>query len=239
MTVPHPSLSPEDGTTTVGILLTGHSPEDIRHEFGDYDAMFKDLLKGHGFTYRTYAVVDNEFPTRVDDCDAWLITGSRHGAYEPHDWIPPLEQFIRDVYADGRPMIGVCFGHQIIAQAMGGTVEKYADGWAVGRQEYSIDGQTFALNAWHQDQVTKLPEAAKVIGHNDFCANAALLYDDRILTIQPHPEHNAEFVARLAESRGRGLVPQDLLDDAVAQTGKPTQHQAMADRMAAFLKRGA
>ncbi|WP_324755054.1 type 1 glutamine amidotransferase [Roseovarius sp. Pro17] len=239
MSVPHPSLSPEDGTTTVGILLTGHSPEDIKADLGDYDAMFADLLKGHGLTYRTYAVVDGEFPDAVQDCDSWLITGSKHGAYEPHDWIPPLEQFIRDVYDDGRPMVGICFGHQIIAQALGGTVQKYSKGWAVGRQDYLIDGQPVALNAWHQDQVTKLPADATVIGQNAFCDNAALLYGNRILTLQPHPEHTAEFFGRLAESRGRGLVPDDVLDAAIAQMDKPTQHQSVADRMAAFLKRGA
>jgi GMP synthase (glutamine-hydrolysing) len=239
MSVPHPALTPEPEMTTIGILLTGHSPSEIKADLGDYDAMFAELLKGHGLGYRTYAVVDGEFPDRVDECDGWLITGSKHGAYEPHDWIPPLEQLIRDVYADGRPMVGVCFGHQIIAQALGGKVEKYEHGWAVGRQDYLIDGQPMALNAWHQDQVTKLPEDALVIGRNEFCDNAALLYGDRILTMQPHPEHTAEFVRRLVDSRGRGLVPDALLDAAIAQLDEPTQSQAMADRMAEFLKRGA
>ncbi len=239
MTAPHPSLTSEPETTTIGILLTGHSPAEIKADLGDYDSMFADLLKGHGLSYRTYAVVDGEFPDRVDECQGWLITGSKHGAYEPHDWIPPLEQFIRDVYDDGRPMVGVCFGHQIIAQAMGGTVEKYSHGWAVGRHDYIIDGQPMSLNAWHQDQVTQLPPGATVIGQNEFCDNAALLYGDRILTMQPHPEHTAEFVGRLIETRGRGLVPDDLLDTAIAQLNQPTQHQTMADRMAAFLKRGA
>lgn len=238
MTAPHPSLTPEPETTTIGILLTGHSPADIKADLGDYDDMFVDLLKGHGLSYRSYAVVDGEFPEHPQDCDGWLITGSKHGAYEPHDWIPPLEQFIRDVYADGRPMIGICFGHQIIAQALGGTVEKYSHGWAVGRQEYVIEGQPMALNAWHQDQVTKLPLGATVIGRNEFCDNAALLYDDRILTYQPHPEHTPEFVGRLAHSRGRGMVPDDLLDAAIAGLEKPTDHQTIANRMATFLKRG-
>ncbi len=239
MTVPHPSLSPNDETTTIGILLCGHVPDDIEPDMGDYDAMFVDLLKGHGLSFRTYAVVDDQFPASVEECDGWLITGSKHGAYEPHGWIPPLEQFIRDVYEDGRPMVGICFGHQIIAQALGGTVEKYSKGWAVGRQDYLIDGQPVALNAWHQDQVTKLPPGATVIGQNAFCDNAALLYDHRILTVQPHPEHTAAFVGRLAESRGRGLVPDELLDEAIERLDQPTQHQSVADRMAAFLKRGA
>ncbi|SEK40079.1 GMP synthase (glutamine-hydrolysing) [Roseovarius nanhaiticus] len=239
MTVPHPSLTPKEGAPTIGILLCGHAPEDIKADMGDYDGMFEALFEGHGLQFRSYAVVDEEFPASITDCDGWLITGSKHGAYEPHPWIPPLEQFIRDVYADGRPMVGICFGHQIIAQALGGTVEKYSKGWAVGRQEYMIDGQTLALNAWHQDQVTRIPDGATVIGRNEFCDNAALVYDNRIMTVQPHPEHTAEFVGRLAESRGRGLVPDPLLDEAIAQLDQPTQEQTIAGRMAAFLKRGA
>lgn len=226
-------------TPKIGILQTGHAPDDILKDMGDYDAMFARLLAGHGLSYATYNVVDNQFPDSVDACDGYLITGSKHGAYEDHDWIPPLEQLIRDIRDDGRPLVGVCFGHQIIAQALGGTVEKFKDGWAVGRTDYVIDGAPMALNAWHQDQVTVLPPGATVIGSNDFCAHAALLYGDSILTVQPHPEHTADFVSRLIQSRGRGLVPDPLLDAAVERLPQPTDSQTMADRMAAFLKRGA
>ncbi|RKF15420.1 type 1 glutamine amidotransferase [Roseovarius spongiae] len=225
--------------TRIGILLAGHAPDEIRKDMGNYDRMFADLLAGHGFTYDTYAVVDGEFPPGVDAADGWLITGSKHGAYEDHDWIPPLEEFIRAVRDDGRPMVGICFGHQIIAQALGGKVEKFEGGWAVGRQNYRIEGQPLQLNAWHQDQVVELPEGAKVIGESEFCRNAALLYGDSIYTVQPHPEHTNAFVERLIESRGRGLVPDVLLDGALAQTDRPTDAQIVADRMAHFLKRGA
>ena len=113
----------------IGILQTGHSPDDFRKELGDYGEMFTKLLDGHGLEFQIWSVVDGILPEGVGEADGWLITGSKHGAYEDHDWIPPLEDFIRDTYADGRPMIGVCFGHKILAQALGGTVEKFTGGW--------------------------------------------------------------------------------------------------------------
>ena len=202
-----------------------------------YDAYFKRLLGDEHFTYVTYSVVDNEYPPSPDAAEGWLITGSRHGAYEPHSWIPPLEQFIRDCYAAHVPMIGVCFGHQIIAQAMGGKVVKFDGGWSVGRTEYVIDGETTAINAWHQDQVVEVPKGAQVIGSSDFCANAALLYDDRMLTIQPHPEYGDDFVNGLIEYRGKGMVDPALLDAARNQMGKPTDRLAFAQRMRDFFQK--
>ena len=88
----------------LGILQTGHSPEDLYGDFGDYDAMFRDLLDGNGFEFQTWAVVDGIFPDGPEAADGWLITGSKHGAYENHPWIAPLEEFIRAVYA-GRPVL--------------------------------------------------------------------------------------------------------------------------------------
>jgi GMP synthase (glutamine-hydrolysing) len=220
----------------IGILLTGHPPEEIANG-ARYDTYFRRLLGEDTFDYAVYSVVDGEFPDGPEACDGWLITGSKHGAYEDHDWIPPLEDLIRACYAARRPMIGVCFGHQIIAQAMGGKVVKFDKGWSVGRVEYQIDGQPMAINAWHQDQVVELPQGAKVIGSSDFCENAALLYDDLMLTIQPHPEYGDTFIEGLIEYRGKGTVDPALLDAARAQMGKPSQRLEFRDRMITFLRK--
>ena len=219
----------------IGILQTGMAPDALLDQ-GDYPDMFARLLDGHGFTFRTFRVVEGLFPASVRDCDGWLITGSRHGAYEDHPWIPPLEQFIRDSFAAHVPVVGICFGHQIVAQAMGGKVERHDGGWAVGATDYDFNGQHLTLNAWHRDQVTQVPPGARVVASNDFCANAALLYDDRAFTVQAHPEFRPEFIDGLMKTRGKGLVPDDRMAEASQRLTQPLQDKTMAAQIAAFFK---
>jgi GMP synthase-like glutamine amidotransferase len=220
----------------IGILQTGLAPDSLAPEMGDYPDMFARLLDGQGFTFRTWRVVEGAFPASVTEAEGWLITGSRHGVYEDHPWIPPLEAFIRDAFARRVPVVGICFGHQIVAQAMGGTVARYDGGWAVGATDYDFGGERLTLNAWHRDQVIEVPKGARVVASNAHCANAALLYDDRAFTVQAHPEFRPEFVDGLMQTRGKGLVPDALMAAASARLADPLQDKTMAGRIAAFFK---
>jgi len=218
----------------IGILQTGHVPDTLRDDFPSYALMFERLLAGHGFTFAHWMAVDMDFPAGPADADGWLITGSRHGAYEDHPFIAPLEQLIRDIHAAQRPLVGICFGHQIIAQALGGTVEKAPAGWAVGPTTYSFDDRSVRLMAWHQDQVTQLPEGARVLGGNAFCPYGMLGYGDSILTVQAHPEFDPDFVTGLIDTRGRGVVPDAQLDRAKADLTDHIDKPYLATRIAAF-----
>ncbi|MFK7890103.1 MAG: type 1 glutamine amidotransferase [Granulosicoccus sp.] len=229
---------------SLGILQAGRSPEEVREHYPDYNQLFIDLLGEQSFDYRTWAVLDNVFPDSADDADAWLITGSRHGAYEPHSWIPPLEQLIRDIYERGIPMVGICFGHQIIAQALGGTVEKFSGGWSVGRVEYTLAPEIWGnsgadktpLMAFHQDQITEPPTGALNVGSTSFCKHAALVYDTRILTIQPHPEFDSHFVDSLLDARS-DMLPDDVLAQAKDTLNEPLDRITIGETLRNFLNK--
>jgi GMP synthase-like glutamine amidotransferase len=221
----------------IGILQTGHTPDGLIADFGDYGDMYQVFLDGYGFTFQVWSVVDGVFPKDIHEADGWILTGSRHGAYEDHDWIPPLEAFLRAAYSAHVPIVGICFGHQILAKALGGKVEKFAGGWSVGPTTYHEKGaDDLVLNAWHQDQVTERPADATVLASSAFCENAVLAYGDRALTIQPHPEYGPEFLSGLIEFRGRGVVDDTLLDDAKARLTTSNSNRSMADRVAEFFK---
>ncbi|WP_145105403.1 type 1 glutamine amidotransferase [Cereibacter sediminicola] len=218
----------------IGILQTGEAPDVLSGEMGDYPDMFRRLLDEKGLEFRTYRVMEMEFPASVTECDGWLITGSRHGVYEDHAFIPPLETFIREAREARVPMVGICFGHQIIAQALGGRVERSEKGWAVGPTAYDFGDDRIVLNAWHRDQVIEPPADAEVIASNDFCAHAALLYPDFALTVQAHPEFRDDFIDGLMKTRGKGVVPDDRLEAAQQRLGQPNDAGRLADRIAQF-----
>ncbi|AYF01490.1 type 1 glutamine amidotransferase [Paracoccus yeei] len=219
----------------IGILKCGQSPEVLRGELGDYDTMFERLLAGRGFDFATWHVEAMEFPASVHEADGWLLTGSRHGTYEEHAFIPPLEDFIRRAYAAGVPLVGICFGHQIIAQALGGRVEKFPGGWSIGPQDYDFDGETVTLNAWHQDQVVERPQDAQVVASSGFCTNAALVYGDRAFTVQAHPEFDDAMIHGLIEHRS-DTVPSELVAEALTHMDDAAQSKLIADRIEAFFK---
>ncbi|MEM5475865.1 type 1 glutamine amidotransferase [Pacificibacter sp. AS14] len=224
----------------IGILQCGHAPDLPRANHGDFDAMFIRILAPHGVTFDTYNVVDGIFPSGPNAADAWLLTGSKHGAYEDHAFITPLETLIRDIHASPKRMVGICFGHQIVAQALGGKVEKFAGGWAIGRTRYDFDGLgDIYLNAWHQDQVTQLPKDAKIIARNDFCNHAGLVYCDSILTVQAHPEISPEVtVDYLTMAETDAAYPQDIIAQARNSNASPTDDARVATFLIDFLKTG-
>ena len=221
----------------IGILQTGRSPEMLRNKHGDYNAFFERYLSGRAFSFENYAALEGELPQSPRDAQGWLVTGSRFSVYDKLPWIKPLETFLQDAFKAGVPIFGVCFGHQILAQALGGKVEKFCHGWSVGTVHYeSFKLGKQSLIAWHQDQVVECPEMAKKIASSSFCENAILAYGDKALTVQAHPEFSPEFLKDLLESRGE-ILPKDVYDGALAASDGPLTRDKFADVIEAFFKK--
>ncbi len=220
----------------IGILQCGHFVQREGAPLRDYSMLYAEMLQGHGFRFKTWSVVDMDFPTAPDEVDGWLITGSKHGAYDDLPFIAPLEEFIRKIYAADVPLVGICFGHQIMAQALGGQVERYKDGWSVGRVDYRFEDGPLALHAWHQDQVITPPADARTTASTDFCQHAALAYKGRAISVQPHPEFANSDVEMLLDLRAPGVVPDPRIAKARADLDTANDNHAMASRIAAFFK---
>ena len=226
----------------IGILQTGQAPRELQKEHGDFVDMFQDLFQGQDFTFRHYAVCEMEFPTSVVEADGWLVTGSKCGAYEEHAWIPPLEEFLRAAHREGVRVVGICFGHQIFAQAMGGKVEKFQGGWQVGMKNYDLtDLQASNLTkkscvpAWHQDQIVLKPDSAETLGQSSHCRYAVLGYEDRALTFQPHPEFTKSFLEDLIAFR-KNILDASVIEKAQESLAQNSDALAIAQHIADFYR---
>ena len=222
----------------LGLLQCGHVPDAVQAKFGDYPTLYAAMFPGRDYDIRPWLVFEGEMPPGPDAADAWLISGSRFGAYEGHDWIAPLEALIRGIADAGRPLVGICFGHQIIAQALGGRVAKFDGGWTLGLQTYRIGDRVLRMNAWHQDQVLDLPPGAVRLGSSATCANAAFAIGAHILTLQAHPEFHAALIETMIAVRG-GDLPADRVAHADAHLAGPDDNGVAHAWIAHVLEGGA
>ena len=219
------------------ILETGTPPAPLEDEFGRYPAMFEELL---GLKARTYDVAAGALPPDVGRHDAYLITGSPAGVYDDLPWIAPLMTFLRA--AKGRAkLVGICFGHQIMAEAFGGRVEKSHKGWGVGLHNYPIVQReawmdacpVVSVPASHQDQVVQQPPGADVIASSVFTPYAGLAWHDQpAISFQFHPEFAPAYAkALIAQRYDRTPDP----EAAIASLDAPNDNQRVGDWIRRFL----
>jgi GMP synthase-like glutamine amidotransferase len=229
----------------ITIVETGLVSPEHRARHGSFPQMFERMI-GEADALASYATVrlaDGEELPDPESLEAILITGSSAGVYDDLDWIAPLERFVRAAYEARIPMAGICFGHQLIAQALGGTVRKSENGWGIGRHVYDvvpgngvIEGEKIAIAASHQDQVVEPPAGATTILHSTFTPHAGLLYaNGTALSVQPHPEFTPAFADFCCEKAGQAGAPGPLVATAKASLEQPLDHAELGRAIARFL----
>jgi GMP synthase-like glutamine amidotransferase len=228
----------------VGILKTGRPPRPAIPQFGTYPDMFMDLLGRDAYAWRTYAADEGEYPAAPEECDAYIVTGSSAGVYDSDPWIGQLLEFLRAAKGKAK-LVGVCFGHQAMAQAFGGQVIKSPKGWGIGEHDYRVvsrepfmdSGADFRLPASHQDQVVSLPPGAELMAASDFTPFAALAWRDQpAISMQPHPEFEPAYAAALIEARRGKTYADDEADRALASFAGPDDRARVGGWINAFLR---
>ena len=230
----------------IGILQTDSVRPEWQSEHGDYPHMFEGLFAAADERLRfTSYDVQQTAPASIE-CDAYVITGSRHSVYDDFPWIPALAEFVAAAMAEDRKIIGICFGHQLMAHFFGGRVDVHHGGWAVGvhrsevitRQSWMPDeAASFALLSSHRDQVQELPQSAEVYLSNEFCPIAGFTMGNQVITVQGHPEFSAPYARALMDSR-RDILGEDVYQSGVESLAEITTEDAMARWLLAFAAAG-
>lgn len=231
----------------IGILKSDDVYPVLAQEYGEYPDMFINLLSkvDPNLHFVIYAVQHGEYPAHIDDVDAYLITGSKASVYDDAGWIHQLIDFVRKLHEAQKKLVGICFGHQLVAHALGGRTAKSEKGWGIGRHSYQLTeqaaefappGEEFSILASHQDQVVEPAEGAEILASSDFCPVAMTRVGDHILTFQGHPEFNPDYAHGLMDVR-RDLYNDTLYNQAVDSLTLPLDQLQVAQWIVEFLRR--
>ena len=206
----------------VCILETGKLPDQLEKKFGNYSSMFSNLFEQLNICIdlKTFEITRFQYPADPKEADLWLITGSSFGVYDDLPWIQKLKEFIKHAIKEKIALMGICFGHQIIAETMGGEVQKSEKGWGVGVQRYERIfepawaqklGPSFSGYASHQDQIINPPNSSHTVYGSSFCPHAILTYGNKdkpsAISIQSHPEFSNKLLKRIIKRRIGKTVP--------------------------------
>ena len=227
----------------IGILQCDHVADDLIATHGDYQDMFTDLVHAQDkdIEVSVYDLTTDQFPVDLQACDGYIITGSQFSTYDDIPWIHKAKTLVTYLYQTKIPTVGICFGHQLIAESLGGRVKKVTDkGWGVGVHHWEIKNQEewmqskpfeqIALRASHQDQVVDMPAGSKLILSSDFCPIAGFQTGESMLALQGHPEFSRYYSETLIKTRA------DRISDDVAEIALESLKQDVnADTVGAWM----
>ena len=229
----------------LGILKTDAVRPEWVPEFGEYPDMFAALLEqaDPSLEFVVYDVEKGQYPDDIEEVDAYLITGSKSSVYDDKPWIAGLMDFVQELDRRRKKLVGICFGHQLVAQALGGETAKSPKGWGVGLHTHQFttlpawhdQGQpAFDILVSHQDQVLKNAQGARVLAGSNFCENAVCQIGDHILTFQGHPEFVSAYSREIMELR-REMIGEQVYTSGMASLATEPESQRIARWIVNFL----
>lgn len=200
----------------IGLLLCDHTRPSLRHISGDYSDMFTAMLRSHApeVALDIYDVQKGDYPPDLDTCDGYVCNGSAASVYDDETWIRHLEAFVRRLYREKRKLVGICFGQQVMAQALGGRVTQSDQGWGVGVKTADVvrrrpwmnpAADSFRLLVSHQDQIVELPAGGEVLAENAHCPISMFQAGESFLGIQGHPDFTKEYARALMYMRQESI----------------------------------
>jgi len=201
-------VSSQSAYRRIGILLCDDLHEELRTRWSSYLSLFETLVADEAGDLEAvgYRVHAGEWPQGPESADGWLVTGSRASVHEPPEWVAPLQGLVRQIHAAQQPLVGVCFGHQLIHSALGGRTDRSTKGWHLGSYPVQCHtafaglaaGGPLRLLAVHQDQVVEPAPGFQRLASGPDCDWYAS-YRDQMLTIQGHPEFDQAFFTALMQ----------------------------------------
>ena len=235
----------------IGILQADSVLEQFQPDHGNYPGMIAGIL-GQAATelnleteFRNYDVEHGIYPDAIDECDAYVITGSKKSVYDDEPWIATLKDYTRELHEAEKKLVGLCFGHQLVAEALGGKTLRAEAGWCVGihqseiiQSHWLMDGEEldlFTLIVSHKDQVIQLPEGAQLLASAKQCPNSMYCIGDHIFTMQGHPEFTQAYSRDLMEMR-QEILGAETYSAGVASLDKPLMRGVVARWIIRFMK---
>jgi GMP synthase-like glutamine amidotransferase len=228
------------------ILENDYLDPAIEATYLGYGAMFERLLRDTGATgeFDIFNTVKGQYPASFDSYDAVLLTGSRADAFSQEPWVLVLRKHVEELLETKKKLVGVCFGHQLIALCMGAKVGRAPQGWGAGRMQYqwlapelaqAQGREAIALLASHQDQVFDLPAGARLLATSEFCPVAAFAVEGHVFCVQPHPEFVEDYSAFLLDKR-RTALGEEMYMSCTQSLAHGHDGGAVARMMMAFIQ---
>ena len=243
----------------IGILQADSVLPQFRPTHGDYPDMIADVLGTAAaaldvsVSFETWDVEHGGYPPQMDACDGYVITGSRKSVYDDEPWIRRLLDYVRELHLARKKLVGLCFGHQLVAEALGGKTLGAEAGWGVGihtsrlvarpwfiggerrdREPAARETDSFSLIVSHRDQVVRLPEDAALVATSDFCPNSMFTLGEHILAMQGHPEFRTAYSKDLM-AVGADILGPETLARGLASLGRPLMRDLVARWIIRFL----